>query len=130
MSVHTLHLIIVFALVALVFIAFLRELFSPDLVALSALGLLMVTGILSTDETLKVFSNSAPIVIGCMFVLSAALERTETALLFCDPGRDLHPHPTRWWTVSPATRLDPICNLRDHPRWESSTRPSGRGICS
>ncbi len=76
MSVHTLHLIIVFGLVALVFTAFLREWLSPDLVALSALGVLLVTGILSTDETLTVFSNSAPIVIGCMFVLSAALERT------------------------------------------------------
>jgi di/tricarboxylate transporter len=76
MSVPTLHLIIVFALVALVFVAFLREWLSPDLVALSALGLLLLTGILRTDETLKVFSNSAPIVIGCMFVLSAALERT------------------------------------------------------
>ncbi len=76
MSVHTLHLIIVFALVATVFTAFLREWLAPDLVALSALGLLLVTGILSLDETLTVFSNSAPIVIGCMFVLSAALERT------------------------------------------------------
>ncbi|MEO6970029.1 MAG: SLC13 family permease, partial [Chthoniobacterales bacterium] len=76
MSVHTFHLIIVFALVALVFTAFLREWLSPDLVALSAMGLLMVTGILGTDATLTVFSNSAPIVIGCMFVLSAALERT------------------------------------------------------
>jgi di/tricarboxylate transporter len=75
-SLHTLQLIIVFALVALVFTAFLREWLSPDLVALSAMGLLMVTGILGTEETLTVFSNSAPIVIGCMFVLSAALERT------------------------------------------------------
>jgi di/tricarboxylate transporter len=40
------------------------------------MGLLLVTGILGTEETLAVFSNSAPIVIGCMFVLSAALERT------------------------------------------------------
>jgi len=76
MNLHTLHLIIVFALVVLVFTAFLREWLSPDLVALSAMGLLMVTGILGTNETLTVFSNSAPIVIGCMFVLSAALERT------------------------------------------------------
>ena len=76
MSLHTLQLIIVFALVALVFTAFLREWLSPDLVALSAMGLLLVTGILGTEETLAVFSNSAPIVIGCMFVLSAALERT------------------------------------------------------
>ena len=76
MNVHTLQLFIVFALVVLVFVAFLREWASPDLVALSGMGLLLATGILSLDQTLKVFSNSAPIVIGCMFVLSAALERT------------------------------------------------------
>ena len=76
MDVHTLHLIIVFALVVAVFTAFLREWFSPDLVALSAMGVLLVTGVLSADETLTVFSNSAPIVISCMFVLSAGLERT------------------------------------------------------
>ena len=76
MSVHLFHLIIVFALVALVFVAFLKEWGSPDLVALSALGVLLVSGILGTDQVLAVFSNSAPIVIGCMFVLSAALERT------------------------------------------------------
>ena len=76
MDLHFLHLVIVFALVVLVFVAFLREWMSPDLVALSAMGLLLVTGILGTEETLAVFSNSAPIVIGCMFVLSAALERT------------------------------------------------------
>src|ERR1700747_124352 len=73
---HTLHLIIVFALVATVFTAFLREWASPDLVALSAMGVLLVTGVLSADETLSVFSKSAPIVVGCMFVLSAGLERT------------------------------------------------------
>jgi di/tricarboxylate transporter len=76
MSVHTLHLIIVFALVVAVFTAFLREWLSPDLVALSAMGVLLVTGVLTADETLTVFSNSAPIVISSMFVLSAALERT------------------------------------------------------
>ena len=76
MDVHSLHLVVVFALVVLVFVAFLREWLSPDLVALTAMGLLLVTGILGTEETLAVFSNSAPIVIGCMFVLSAALERT------------------------------------------------------
>jgi di/tricarboxylate transporter len=63
---HSVHLIIVFALVVMVFVAFLREWLLPDLVALSALRLLLVTGILGTDETLEVFSNSARIVIGCM----------------------------------------------------------------
>lgn len=75
-SVHTLHLIIVFCLVVAVFTAFLREWLSPDLVALSAMGVLLVSGVLTADETLSVFSNSAPIVISCMFVLSAGLERT------------------------------------------------------
>ena len=76
MDVHSLHLVVVFALVVLVFLAFLREWLSPDLVALTAMRLPLVTGILGTEETLAVFSNSAPIVIGSMFVLSAALERT------------------------------------------------------
>src|SRR5207249_9630479 len=76
MSVHTLHLIIVFCLVVAVFTAFPREWLSPDLVALSAMGVLLVSGVLTADETLSVFSNSAPIVISCMFVLSAGLERT------------------------------------------------------
>src|SRR5207253_8932965 len=76
MNPHTIHLFIVFALIVLVFAAFLREWLSPDLVALSAMGVLLVTGVLSAVETLTVFSNSAPIVISCMFVLSAGLERT------------------------------------------------------
>ena len=73
---YTVHLLIVFCLVAAVFTAFLREWLSPDLVALTAMGVLLVSGVLTADETLSVFSNSAPIVISCMFVLSAALERT------------------------------------------------------
>jgi di/tricarboxylate transporter len=76
MSLHTLHLIIVFMLVVTVFTAFLREWASPDLVALGAMGVLLVTGVLNADEMFAVFSNSALVIIGCMFVLSAALERT------------------------------------------------------
>ena len=87
MDVHSLHLIIVFALVILVFVAFLREWLAPDVVALSALGILLITGTIQAEDALKVFSNSAPITIGCMFVLSAALERTGAidalARIFC-----------------------------------------------
>ena len=75
-NVHTIHLIIVFALVAAVFAAFLTEWLLPDLVALSAMAVLLATGVLTTDEALSVLSNSAPVVIASMFVLSAALERT------------------------------------------------------
>lgn len=67
---------LVFAIVIIVALAFFREWAPPDVVALCALGATFLTGILGTDELLAVFSNRAPITIGCMFVLSAALERT------------------------------------------------------
>jgi hypothetical protein len=57
MDVHSLHLVVVFALVVLVFLAFLREWLSPDLVALTAMRLPLVTGILGTEETLAVFQQ-------------------------------------------------------------------------
>ena len=62
----------------LVFIAFVKEWFSPDLVAMGALVLLVGAGILPEEKALAVFSNPAPIIVSCMFVLSAALERTGT----------------------------------------------------
>ncbi len=66
----------VLALVGVVFVAFAREKLPPDLVALIAFSILLATGILSTNEALAVFSNSGPITVAAMFVLSAALERT------------------------------------------------------
>lgn len=66
----------VLVLVVIVFFGFVREKLPADIVALLAMGALMLTGILSVGDTLTVFSNSAPITVGAMFVLSAALERT------------------------------------------------------
>ena len=67
---------IVLSLVAVVFFGFIRDILPSDVVALLAMGALLLTGILSVPETLAVFSNPAPITIAAMFVLSAALERT------------------------------------------------------
>lgn len=66
----------VLVLVAIVFFGFIREKIPADVVALLAMGALMLTGILSVNDTLSVFSNAAPITVAAMFVLSAALERT------------------------------------------------------
>ncbi len=66
----------VLALVILVFAAFIMERFPPDVVALSGLAALLAVGILDTSDFLGLFSNSAPITIACMFVLSGSLERT------------------------------------------------------
>jgi di/tricarboxylate transporter len=66
----------VLCLVIVVFFGFTREKLPADIVALLAMSALLITGILSSGEVLSVFSNAAPITIGAMFILSAALERT------------------------------------------------------
>jgi len=70
--------IFVCIILVVVFIAFVKEWFSPDLVAMGAFVLLVGVGILPEAKALAVFSNPAPIIVSCMFVLSAALERTGT----------------------------------------------------
>lgn len=72
----TLEAIFVFALVLVVFIAFIWEKYPPEVIALASSAILMVVGILDTGEFLSVFSSSAPITIAMMFIISAALERT------------------------------------------------------
>lgn len=61
-----------------VFVSFVREKFPADVVAMTAVAFLLASGILSTNDALGVFSNNAPITIGCLFVLTTALERTGT----------------------------------------------------
>src|SRR5574344_2184239 len=72
----SLSLWFVAALLVWVLYAFIREKWSPDIVVASAVAALLVTGLLLPAEVLGVLSNSAPVTIACMFVLSAALERT------------------------------------------------------
>ena len=76
MSAHTLEMIIVMVLVTVVFFGMIKEVIAPEILAMSAVAALIVLGILDTKDLLKVFSNNAPITIGCLFILSAALERT------------------------------------------------------
>ncbi|PZR32263.1 MAG: dATP pyrophosphohydrolase, partial [Ectopseudomonas oleovorans] len=72
----SLPLLFVGALLIWVLYAFIREKWSPDIVAAIAVAALLVSQLLEPREVLSVLSNSAPVTIACMFVLSAALERT------------------------------------------------------
>lgn len=76
MSWDSLPLLFVIALLIWLLVSFVREKWSPDVVAAIAVAALLVAQILSPGEVLGVLSNSAPATIACMFVLSAALERT------------------------------------------------------
>lgn len=68
-----------------VFVAFIREWLPVELVALGALFLCVAAGILvvgTSDpalmpyDALRVFAHPAPITVACMFILSAALDKT------------------------------------------------------
>ncbi|MDA0260826.1 MAG: SLC13 family permease [Proteobacteria bacterium] len=69
-------LIVVIAVLVGVFVTFVREQPPPEIAVVGGVGILLATGVLSTTDVLHVFSNGAPVTIACMFILSAALDRT------------------------------------------------------
>ena len=64
------------AILLAMFVAFLRERYPVEVVAIAGAALLVVLGILPTTEVMRIFSNSAPWTIVAMFVLVGALVRT------------------------------------------------------
>ncbi|AKS40717.1 SLC13 family permease [Wenzhouxiangella marina] len=70
------EVIVVLAVLALVFIGFLRERLPAEITAMLGVAALILTGVLDPGQLLSSFSNHAPITVGAMFILSAALERT------------------------------------------------------
>ncbi|PVA11375.1 SLC13 family permease [Pelagivirga sediminicola] len=60
----------------LLFVAFTLEKFPPEVIASGAAALYIVLGLVPHDQVMGVFSNSAPITIGAMFIVSGALVRT------------------------------------------------------
>jgi di/tricarboxylate transporter len=68
--------LIVVGVVALAVFLFIWDRFSVDLVALSLLAILTVSGVLTAEEAIGGFSNSATLTVAFMFVLSNALLKT------------------------------------------------------
>ena len=64
------------AVVVLMFVAFARETYTTEVVALSGAAVLILLGVLPVDRVLTVFSNPAPWTIAAMFILSGGLVRT------------------------------------------------------
>ncbi len=62
--------------VLLLFIAFVRHWAETELLALAAVSLLLLAGLISTKELLSVFSNPAAMTVAAMFILSTALDKT------------------------------------------------------
>lgn len=58
------------------FLAFVWERFPPSVVAVGGAGTMLALGMLDHKGAFAVFSNSAPLTVGAMFILSGALIRT------------------------------------------------------
>lgn len=70
------HALAVGLLLVFLFTSFVREWVKPDLAVLTAVALLLLSGLLTPAKLLGVFSNSAPFTIACLFIISGALSRT------------------------------------------------------
>lgn len=68
--------VISLVILAGIFVGFMRERLPATVIAVVGACIYLALGILDADAMYSVFSNSAPIVIGAMFVLSGALIRT------------------------------------------------------
>ncbi len=62
--------------VTLLFGLFVWQKFPAELMALSVVAFLMITGSLTTNDMLSVFANPAAMTVAAMFILSASLEKT------------------------------------------------------
>ncbi|MFQ5949070.1 MAG: SLC13 family permease [Nitrospiria bacterium] len=72
----TAEIFFVLALVATAVVLFAAEIFPVDLVALMVMSTLLVSRIISPQEGISGFSNTATVTVGAMFVLSAGLFKT------------------------------------------------------
>lgn len=68
---------LLFFITLLTFVLFATERLRSDVLALSVLCVLGLTGLITPEELLSCFSNPAPITVAAMFVLGAGLTRTD-----------------------------------------------------
>jgi len=63
-------------ILVLLFLAFAFELAAPEVVAIVTVAVLLLLGVLVTDDVLDAMGNPAPLTIACMFIVSSAMVRT------------------------------------------------------
>ncbi len=80
----TLEIVVVFVILIGAIVLFSLEKMPIDLTAIIVMAALLLTGIITTGEAVRGFSNPATITIGAMFIISAALNKTGALLFFGD----------------------------------------------
>ena len=64
------------AVVACMFVLFLRETYSTEVVAIGGVAILLASGVLPYQQALAILANPAPWTIAAMFIVMGALVRT------------------------------------------------------
>ena len=68
--------VLTLAVVAVMFVLFLREVYPTEVVAMAGVAVLLVLGVLPYEEALPVLANPAPWTIAALFIVMGALVRT------------------------------------------------------
>ena len=97
------HALAVGILLVVLFISFVREWVKPDVAVLTAVALLLLTGLLTPAKVLGVFSNSAPFTIACLFIISGALSRTGCVDWLGERIAQAWAARSRWWGLPPTS---------------------------
>lgn len=79
--------IIALAIVLIMFIGFLREIYPTEVVALLGVSLMLLSGVLPYEAGIAVLSNPAPWTIAAMFIIMGALVRTGALEAFTQVAR-------------------------------------------
>ena len=75
------------AIVGLMFVAFMREIYPTEVVAMAGVSLMLITGVLPYERAIEVLSNPAPWTIAAMFIIMGALVRTGALDAFTSKAR-------------------------------------------
>lgn len=75
------------AIVGLMFVAFLREIYPTEVVAMAGVSLMLISGVLPYERAIEVLSNPAPWTIAAMFIIMGALVRTGALDAFTSKAR-------------------------------------------
>ena len=68
--------VLTLTIVGFMFVLFLREILPTEVVAMTGVSLMLITGVLPYEAALAVLSNPAPWTIAAMFIIMGALVRT------------------------------------------------------
>ena len=96
---QNIDIIILIAVILGAIIAFFKEWLPLEVTALSATGILLLTDVITIEETLSGFSNKAVITIGAMFILSRSLVKTGFLEVFVDFIYN-HVGKNKWITIT------------------------------